>query len=350
MTIKIDGTTSTITVSKQTGPTGPQGPEGDQGNTGATGPQGPTGPQGSTGPQGPQGNAGADGADGAQGNTGSQGPTGNTGATGSTGPQGPQGPTGPQGDDGPAGPTGPQGSTGPQGNTGNTGSQGSQGPSGNTGPQGATGPQGPSGSPWGGGTFTGDITIGHNKNINLGGTASNNGTIIYRNGSFTNFDYHSTQGGIAFRDGGNNKVISAETHNNPYGYVTAAHLYYGSGSSGGSSHVVRLNTSYDGILVNGRIKHYINSSPSEVYSALNPPPAASNIFFVDVYSNGSTSSRDTARNWATATISPPNNSLIVVRWHYYASYWSGNGTSYHNRAETTTWIKTSSGYYKAGGF
>ena len=42
MTIKIDGTTSTITVSKQTGPTGPAGPQG------STGPQGPQGDKGDT--------------------------------------------------------------------------------------------------------------------------------------------------------------------------------------------------------------------------------------------------------------------------------------------------------------
>ncbi len=82
MTIKIDGTTSTITVSKQTGP------------------QGPAGPQGSTGPQGPQGDKG------------------DTGLTGQTGPTGNQGSQGIQGIQGIVGPTGPQGSTGPQGPSG----------------------------------------------------------------------------------------------------------------------------------------------------------------------------------------------------------------------------------------
>ncbi len=82
MTIKIDGTTSTITVSKQTGPIGPQGP------------------QGPTGPQGPQGDKG------------------DTGLTGQTGPTGNQGSQGIQGIQGIVGPTGPQGSTGPQGPSG----------------------------------------------------------------------------------------------------------------------------------------------------------------------------------------------------------------------------------------
>ena len=84
MTIKIDGTTSTITVSKQTGPTGPQGP------------------QGPTGPQGPQGDKG------------------DTGLTGQTGPTGNQGTQGIQGIQGIVGPTGPQGATGPQGPQGTT--------------------------------------------------------------------------------------------------------------------------------------------------------------------------------------------------------------------------------------
>lgn len=52
------------------------------------------------------------------------------------------------------GPQGIQGATGPQGPKGDTGATGPQGPKGNTG---ATGPQGPSGSPWGGGTFNGNV-------------------------------------------------------------------------------------------------------------------------------------------------------------------------------------------------
>ncbi len=49
-----------------------------------------------------------------------------------------------------------RGAIGPQGSKGDTGPQG---PKGDTGATGATGPQGPSGSPWGGGTFTGVITM-----------------------------------------------------------------------------------------------------------------------------------------------------------------------------------------------
>ena len=84
MTIKIDGTTSTITVSKQTGPTGPQGP---QGPTGPQGPQGDKGDTGLTGQTGPTGNQGT------QGIQGIQGIVGLTGPQGATGPQGPQGTT-----------------------------------------------------------------------------------------------------------------------------------------------------------------------------------------------------------------------------------------------------------------
>ena len=86
------------------------------------------------------------------------GPTGPTGPTGSTGPTGPQGATGPNGNNGATGPTGPQGNsvTGP---TGPTGPQGPTGATGATGPQGATGP---SGNPFGGGTFTGNVSLGNN--------------------------------------------------------------------------------------------------------------------------------------------------------------------------------------------
>ena len=85
MTIKIDGTTSTITVSKQTGPVGPAGPQGQKGDTGAQGTQGIQGVQGLLGPTG---NQGVKGDDGIQGPTGSQGIQGQTGATGATGAAG----------------------------------------------------------------------------------------------------------------------------------------------------------------------------------------------------------------------------------------------------------------------
>ena len=85
MTIKIDGTTKVITVSKQTGPTGPAGPQGQKGDTGAQGTQGIQGIQGLLGPTG---NQGVKGDDGIQGPTGSQGNAGATGATGATGASG----------------------------------------------------------------------------------------------------------------------------------------------------------------------------------------------------------------------------------------------------------------------
>jgi len=71
-----------------------------------------------------------------------------------------QGPKGDTGATGPQGPKGATGATGPQGPKGATGATGPQGPKGDTG---ATGPQGPSGSPWGGGTFSGDVIFGGNK-------------------------------------------------------------------------------------------------------------------------------------------------------------------------------------------
>jgi hypothetical protein len=75
---------------------------------------------------------------------------------------------------------GADGADGAQGNIGNTGSQGIQGNIGNTGNTGNDGAQGiqgiqgtigPSGSPWGGGTFTGDVSMG-GFNINSIGTAT----------------------------------------------------------------------------------------------------------------------------------------------------------------------------------
>ncbi len=111
------------------------------------------GPRGATGPQGPKGDTGATGAQGPRGYTGSTGPQGPKGDTGATGAQGPRGYTG---------------ATGPQGPKGNTGATGPQGPKGDTGARGATGPQGPSGSPWGGGTFSGNITVPYNVQARFG--------------------------------------------------------------------------------------------------------------------------------------------------------------------------------------
>ena len=114
------------------GATGPQGPKGD---TGAAGPQGPKGDTGPVGPQGPKGNTGAVGPQGPKGNTGAVGPQGPKGDTGAVGPQGPKGDTG---------------AVGPQG------------------PKGDTGPQGPSGSPWGGGTFWGNVHMDYNHGYFIG--------------------------------------------------------------------------------------------------------------------------------------------------------------------------------------
>ena len=126
---------------------------------GATGPQGPVGDKGDPGPTGPQGPRGYTGA------TGAQGPKGDTGARGATGPTGPQGPKG------------DTGATGAQGPRGYTGATGPQGPKGDKGDTGATGPQGPSGSPWGGGTFSGNITVPYNVQARFG--ADNSAWRIY---------------------------------------------------------------------------------------------------------------------------------------------------------------------------
>ena len=141
-----------------------------QGATGAAGPQGPKGDTGDAGPQGPKGDTGDIGPQGPKGDTGDIGPQGPKGDTGATGPQGPKGNTGATG---PQGPKGDTGATGPQGPRGYTGATGPQGPKGDTG---ATGPQGPSGSPWGGGTFTGSVTLASNHTL-----AIDQGSNIYMN-------------------------------------------------------------------------------------------------------------------------------------------------------------------------
>jgi hypothetical protein len=105
-----------------------------------SGAQGTTGTQGTTGAQGFNGSLGSQGTVGSQGTTGVgiQGTTGAQGTLGNTGAQGVQGISG-------GGGGGAQGTTGAQGATG-------------AGTQGTTGAQGATGNPFGGGTFTGNIT------------------------------------------------------------------------------------------------------------------------------------------------------------------------------------------------
>ena len=134
-------------------------------DSGATGPTGATGATGITGNDGATGATGITGNDGATGATGIQGFNGATGATGITGNDGATGATGITGNDGATGATGPAGSNGNDGATGATGPTGSNG---------ATGATGPSGSPFGGGTFTGSVTLkGVNETVyNWGNVAA----------------------------------------------------------------------------------------------------------------------------------------------------------------------------------
>jgi hypothetical protein len=160
-----DGTPITSRASL-IGPTGPSGPIGYTGSAstvaGPSGPQGNIGYTGSQGSQGAQGNIGYTGSQGAQGSQGNIGYTGSQGSTGAQGPSGPQGNigyTGSQGTAGNQGNVGYTGSAGTNGTNGATGYTGSAGTNGSTGPSGPTGYTGSSGNPFGGGTFTGSVTL-----------------------------------------------------------------------------------------------------------------------------------------------------------------------------------------------
>ena len=142
--------------SGSSGSSGSNGSLGSQGGTGGTGGTGNTGGTGGTGSLGSQGGTGGTG------NTGGTGGTGNTGGTGGTGSLGSQGGTGGTGNTGGTGGTGGTGNTGGTGGTGSLGSQGGTGGTGNTGGTGGTGgigSTGATGNPFGGGTFSGDVTF-----------------------------------------------------------------------------------------------------------------------------------------------------------------------------------------------
>ena len=204
------------------GPQGIQGEKGVKGDTGPIGPIGPmglTGKQGSVGRQGPKGDTGPRGPGGGIGATGQRGPAGPKGDKGDRGPAGQdrgKGDTGERGLIGPMGPQGPrgiQGVKGPKGDKGDRGLSGGMGPQGPRGLQGIQGKQGiagtskapthawsgtslrfiqsngswgswvnlkgASGSPWGGGSFVGEVEFNKKVTFNNASITTNNtnGTI-----------------------------------------------------------------------------------------------------------------------------------------------------------------------------
>ena len=260
------------------GPTGNTGPSGSQGATGSSGPTGATGATGAApdhnwsgyslrfkNPNGTNGNytnlRGATGATGPQGSSGAQGPIGNTGASGPTGGQGIQGPQGIQGLTGPQGATGPQGSTGPKGDKGNTGNTGSTGgtgaigPIGPTGPQGATGATGAagsSGSPWGGGTFNGNVDF-NNYSISEVQNVYLDGAIYHYGDTNTYMQFHASDqwrvvtGGAERLEVNNSQITSQEPIYAPSFHGSGANLTGISAAATGLLHVQdRKNQNTDG--------------------------------------------------------------------------------------------------------
>jgi len=229
---------------------------------------------------------GATGATGPQGTTGAQGPTGNTGATGSTGPQGIQGPEGDQGPTGPQGGTGPQGSQGVKGDTGNTGSAGSAGPQGPTGPAGATGATGPSGNPFGGGTFTGNVSLGNNsitdvQNITVDdritSTGDTNTYMQFHSGDqwrvvCGNNESLEVRNGVVNVDmlevGGTDVISSARVLQNLTGFDTATSNLIKAASSGLDDYYDVTTTSLSPVISGG-------SSPYVAYESTISYPAGS---------------------------------------------------------------------------
>jgi len=242
--IGVDGDTGATGAQGPQGNTGSTGSQGPQGNTGATGSQGPvgntgakgnTGSAGSNGATGATGSAGSNGATGAKGNIGNTGAAGSNGATGATGSAGSNGATGAKGNigntgaagsngaTGSVGARGPSGNTGAAGSNGTNGSAGARGPTGNTGSagsNGATGATGSSGSPWGGGTFTGDMISNQRNRGNFGIYSSSKtdhiwsmGTAYRNHASGTNFGnlyglaYKHTNNGTGGTMGGGHQMV-----------------------------------------------------------------------------------------------------------------------------------------------
>ena len=77
--------------------------------------------------------------------------------------------------------------------------------------------------------------------------------------------------------------------------------------------------------------------------------SSSSTLYIDVYSTGSTSDRNTANSWAQSAVSIPNDCFYIVRYYYSHSYWAGNGTNTSHEDRRCAWYKNSSGtVYWAG--
>ena len=78
--------------------------------------------------------------------------------------------------------------------------------------------------------------------------------------------------------------------------------------------------------------------------------APQSALYIDVYGSGSTNSRDTARSWATSSVSVPNNCLFGVRWRFYSQFYINNATATIDRDVRSLWWKNGSGsiYWMAG--
>ena len=71
--------------------------------------------------------------------------------------------------------------------------------------------------------------------------------------------------------------------------------------------------------------------------------SSSTTLYIDVYSTGSTSDRNTANSWAQSAVSIPNDCFYIVRYYYSHSYWAGNGTNTSHEDRRCAWYKNSSG-------
>jgi len=71
--------------------------------------------------------------------------------------------------------------------------------------------------------------------------------------------------------------------------------------------------------------------------------SSSTTLYIDVYSTGSTSDRNTANSWAQSAVSIPNDCYYIVRYYYAHSYWAGNATHTSHEDRRCAWYKNSSG-------
>ena len=212
----------------------------------------------------------------------------------------------------------------------------------------------------------GRINSGTVNTARLGSGTANSSTFLRGDNSWASIDlskcfrsHDGTSGGwedsnrnFKIKSGGNAVGLAMHESDDTFGFQI-----YGDGSdygfltsNWGNWDIRKTPDGQAYLRISGTQREIWHAANANYNNLSNLPAAGSTTLYIDVYNTGNTTSRDTARNWATSAVSVPNNCIFAVRWYYYHQWWGGNGTNTSSGDYRTLWWKNSSGsmYYMAG--